>query len=472
MTGTTTPPAIGAGEVCRLTIHGPDSRVELAVPTHIPLDDLLPTLLEHLGSGLGTAGLDHGGWVLQRLGEAPLDESQGTAALGLYDGDALYLRPRNDQLPPVDFDDLADGVATGVAELTDTWRPAATRRLLLGLVGVCLALALLLVPMTGPGPVVAAAAGAVALLLVAGASAASRSLGDGTAALLLSAGSIAFATVTGLALPAVDRLLFDSPGPLSAPSVLAAGACAAVVAMLSRVAVGTSASGYLAATLSAVLIAGGGLLCAVGTMTAGGSAAIVLTATLVLGTRIPALAARMAGLQLPPLPTTAEQFQQDIDPDSSTSVLARTKRADRHVTSLFTGLGVVAAGCLVVLAFSAGWASPTLASVASLLLVLHARELRSTGQRLAVLVPGIAGLAMVLIALCMGLAPLWRMVIAGGLLVVAGLLFAGARRLPGRILLPHWGRAGDWSHSALAISIIPLVLAALDLYSRVRAGWS
>jgi type VII secretion integral membrane protein EccD len=125
----TTQTVVGSGEVCRLTVYGPKSRVELAVPAHVPLADLLPTFLGHLGQELATTGLDHGGWVLQRLGEPPLEEDLGTAALGLYDGDILHLRPRDEQLPPVDFDDLVDGVADGIAKRKDAWRPEFTRRL-------------------------------------------------------------------------------------------------------------------------------------------------------------------------------------------------------------------------------------------------------------------------------------------------------------------------------------------------------
>src|SRR3954452_24353186 len=116
---TTTP--VSSGDVCRLTVCGPDSRIELAVPVHVPLADLLPAMLVHLDQRLATSGLEHGGWVLQRLGEPPLDEDRGTAALGLYDGDMVYLRPRADQLPPIDFDDLVDGVATAINDRVDRW---------------------------------------------------------------------------------------------------------------------------------------------------------------------------------------------------------------------------------------------------------------------------------------------------------------------------------------------------------------
>ncbi len=46
-------------------IYGPKSRIELAVLAQVPLADLLPTFLGHLGQELGNAGLRRGGWVLQ-----------------------------------------------------------------------------------------------------------------------------------------------------------------------------------------------------------------------------------------------------------------------------------------------------------------------------------------------------------------------------------------------------------------------
>ncbi|CAM04709.1 type VII secretion integral membrane protein EccD [Saccharopolyspora erythraea NRRL 2338] len=472
MTGTTQP-TVGAGEVCRLTIYGPTSRIELAVPAHVPLADLLPTFLGHLGQELGNAGLDHGGWVLQRLGEAPLDEDLGTAALGLYDGDTLYLRPRNDQLPPADFDDLADGVATGISERKDAWRPELTRRLFLGLVGATLAFAVLMVPLLGDGGAVALVSGVAALVLLVGAAATSRALGDRSGSVVLSAGAIGFAFVAGSALPSIGRSLLDGPRVLSAPSILSAACCVAVFAVLGRLVVGRGPdSGFISAAVSAVLAAIASGLSLLEVIGAKGGAAIVLAVTLMLGMRVPVLAARMAGLRVLPLPETPEEFQQDIDPEPSRDVLERTARADAFVTALYIGLGIVGAGCLTVLAWSPGWAPVTLALVASVLLMLHCRELVSARQRIAVLMPGVVGAAMSLTAVCAEGNAVLRLVVVVALVAVAGLLYAGARILPGRKLLPYWGRAADWGQTTLAISIIPLVLAAMDLYSRVRSGWS
>ena len=67
-------------DLCRLTVCGPDTVVEVAVPAQAPLADLLPALVGYLGGDLADAGLEHGGWVLQRLGDAPLDEDRSVLA--------------------------------------------------------------------------------------------------------------------------------------------------------------------------------------------------------------------------------------------------------------------------------------------------------------------------------------------------------------------------------------------------------
>jgi type VII secretion integral membrane protein EccD len=467
-----TPQTLGSGEMCRLTICGPASRIELAVPAHVPVADLLPTFLEHLGPELAAAGFRHDGWVLQRLGEPPLDEDLGTAALGLYDGDVLHLRPRADHLPPVDFDDLVDGVATGTAERGDRWRPETTRRFVLSLVGAALALGAAVAPMSGTATMAAVVAGTASVLLLLGAAAASRALGDRAAGILLAAGSIGFTMVAGLALPAGEVRSLTPGNLLSAPGLLAAGAWAATVAALARPAVGGVLAGFTATVFAAVLTGVGGLLVTLRVADRAGAAAIVLAGTLAIGAAVPVIASRFAGLRIPPLPSSPDEFQQGIDPEPSRVVLERTARAHEHIGSLYLGLGVVAAGCLMVLAATPGIAARTLAAVASLLLLLHGRDLFGVRARLAVFVPGVAGLAAVLMDLTLDQPPTARPVAVVGLLLTAGLLLSVARTLPGRRILPHWGRIADLTHTTTAIAVIPLVLAVAGLYAKARAGWA
>ncbi|MDN3359671.1 type VII secretion integral membrane protein EccD [Actinomadura sp. DC4] len=462
--------ALGAGEMCRLTICGPSSQIELAVPAHVPVADLLPTFLDHLGLELATAGFSHDGWVLQRLGEPPLDEDQATAALGLYDGDVLHLRPRADQLPPVDFDDLVDGVATGTAERPDRWRPETTRRFVLALIGVVLALGVAIAPMSGTGTQAMLVAGTAGAILLAGAAGASRALGDRTAGIVLAAGAIGFTVVAGLALPAGAHTL----GPenlMSASGLLAAGAWSATAAGVARSAVGGALAGLTATVLAAVLTGLGGLLVSLRLVNGTAAAAIVLAVTLAAGTAVPVIASRFAKLRIPPLPTSTEEFQQGIDPEPSRVVLDRTARAHEHIGWLYTALGAVASVCLLILGTTPGISARALTAVASLLLLLHSRDLFGIRARLAVLLPGVAGLATVTVDLASDQDALVRPVIVAGLLVVAGLLLSVARVLPGRRMLPHWGRIADLAHTGAAIAALPLVLSVVGLYARARGGW-
>ncbi|MDN3359698.1 type VII secretion integral membrane protein EccD [Actinomadura sp. DC4] len=460
------PQTLGSGEMCRLMICGPASRIELAVPAHVPVADLLPTFLDHLDPELATSGFTHDGWVLQRLGDLPLDEDLGTAALGLCDGDVLQLRPRADQLPPVDFDDLVDGVATATAARTDRWRPETTRRFLLALVGVVLGLGAAVAPLSGTGPEAALVAGAASLVLLLGAAAASHALGDRAAGILLASGSVAFAGVAGLVLPVAGD------GPVSASGLLAAGAWAATVAALARPAVGGALTGFVAAALASVLMGLAGLLVCLGVVTTAGAAAVVLAVVLAVGAAVPVIASRLAGLRIVPLPTSADEFQQGIDPEPSRVVLDRTARAHEHIGSLYAGLGAVAAGCLLVLGTTPGVSARALAVVASVLSLLHGRDLLGVRARLAVFVPGVAGLAAVLVDLTLDQPAAVRPAAVAGLLLAAGPLLAIARVLPGRRVLPHWGRIADLSHTATAIAVIPLVLAVAGLYARARTGWA
>src|SRR5258708_19501564 len=55
--GAAAPPGL-VDDLCRLTICGPSRSVELAVPVPVPLIDLLPPLLGHLGYNLPDTTFD------------------------------------------------------------------------------------------------------------------------------------------------------------------------------------------------------------------------------------------------------------------------------------------------------------------------------------------------------------------------------------------------------------------------------
>lgn len=447
--------------LCRLAFRAPDTAFELAVPADVPLADLLPTVVGYAGGDLDEKGLEHAGWLLQRLGEPPLDQESTPDALGLRDGETLYLRPRRDALPEVHFDDVVDGLAGALRARSDTWRPALTKRLLLGLVLVSLAVGWLVLTLPGPAALREAVGAAVAVLVLAGAAAASRAIGDAATGTALGAALVPFVALVGALIPA-------GAGDLLGARLLAGGASAAGASVLALAVVGGAAPLFIGGAVTSILagIAGAVALCGVPITHAVAAIAVIAVA---FGSFVPAIAFRLSGLRLPLLPSNAEQLQENIEPYPSEVVLSRGAVADNYMTALYVSTGLVCLACLVVLASGSGWAVYTLATVLSLLMLVHGRAVRSVLQRLAVVVPGAVGIVLLLLQLSGGLAPAGRMLVVAGVLVVAAALAVAAWTVPGRRLLPYWGRAVDWLHSLLAISLLPLVLLVLGVFHVLRA---
>ena len=167
------------GGLSRVTIVAPRRRIDLAVPSDVPLSELLPTLLRHAGEDLADDGARHGGWSLNRLGGPPLDGGRTAGQLGVRDGELLYFRPRDSTAPEIVFDDVVDAVATATNERPGGWQVATTRRFAVLLAGAALlggaAATLLAGPPHLPG---ALAALLVAVGLLVTATVLARAVGD------------------------------------------------------------------------------------------------------------------------------------------------------------------------------------------------------------------------------------------------------------------------------------------------------
>jgi hypothetical protein len=109
------PGLLSGTETCRLTVAGPAKRADLTVPATVVVGELLPLLLRHV---VAEADREQP-WVMQRLGEQPLDPDSTAEMLDLHDGDVVYLRPADRALPVIEFDDVAVGVASVVAARGD-----------------------------------------------------------------------------------------------------------------------------------------------------------------------------------------------------------------------------------------------------------------------------------------------------------------------------------------------------------------
>ena len=458
-----------AAGLCRLTVRAPTKAIDLAVPSDVPVADLLPAVLGYGGDDLGEAGLEHEGWVLQRLGGAPLDQEASLESLGLRDGDTVYLRPRTEALPEVRLDDIVHGISTTMKDSPHGWSPQASRRLLRGLTLVALIGALVIIALPGgPAAQREITAGAFALLLLAGAAAASRAVGDAGSAALLGAMAGPYLVLAGWLLPG---------GPLSGPDhnqtlgarLLAASAAEAGGSVLALAVVASYTALFVAATVFAVAGALGGTLLMVADMPPEHAASIIALVAVVFGAFVPSLSFRLSGLRTPPLPTNAEQLQEGIEPRSPSAVAARAILADTWMTALYATAGLTCAICVTALMHNGSLKQFLLAVALSVLLLLHSRGLGNVWQRLSLVAPGVWG-AMAMIAVeVAGSDPDGRILPAVGVAATGASLLITAWIVPGRRLVPYWGRAAEILHTLVAVSLLPLVLWVLGVYSELRA---
>ncbi|GGZ00837.1 type VII secretion integral membrane protein EccD [Streptomyces poonensis] len=455
--------------LCRLTVRAPARSIDLAVPSDVPVADLLPTILDYAGDEVRESGIEHGGWVLQRLGGQPLDEERTLDACDLRDGETLYLRPRVEALPEVHLDDLVDGISTTMQQRPHGWSPQAGRRMLIGTAVAVLVTGLLVLSLPGgalsPRAVCAAAAG---VLLLAGAAAASRAVGDAGAAAALGFMAAPYLALAGWLLTAGEPAGPYGAGSLG-PGLLASCAAGAGGAVLALAMVGAFAALYLFLAVVTAFGALGAALVITADPGAASAAAVVALAAVVLGAFVPSLSFRMSGLRMPPLPTNAQQLQEGIEPHPTSAVRSRAVLADGWMTSLYGAVGLVCAAAVTVLVRHDDLPESVMVMALVLLLVLHARGLGNVWQRLSLLLPAAWGALLLAAVLARGTEPDARLLTAAGLLAAAALFAVLSWTVPGRRLVPYWGRAAELLQSAAAISLLPLALWVLGVYGWLRA---
>ena len=127
MTAVTVAPGsdIGGGQTgagfCRVQIAAPTTRVDLAVPTAVPLAALLPSIVSFAEQD----GAAPHGWALSRLDGARLDPAAGLAVAGVREGELLLLHPAHETVGEPLYDDVVEVLGKGAAE--SGWSARDTR---------------------------------------------------------------------------------------------------------------------------------------------------------------------------------------------------------------------------------------------------------------------------------------------------------------------------------------------------------
>jgi ESX secretion system protein EccD len=469
--------------LARVTITAPQRRVDVALPDHVPLAELLPEVLRHAGEGLADDGERHGGWVLRRTDGAALAGGQGLQQQGVRDGEVLHLVPAREQWPELEYDDVVEAIAAGARQRGAGWSGRHTRAAALVAAGVALLIGLFAALRAGPdSTAVMLATLAVAAALTLAGVLASRAYGEALAGAALAAFSLPYAFLAGALLVASGDPVGPFPGLawIGAPELLVGCAALTLHGLIGIVGVGAGRRIFAAAVLVGVL---GAVTALLGFALTAEGAAAVLAAALVCGVgTIPLLAIRLGKLPMPPitLPTGAEAaegftraapapgLEAVRERPERGAVFAAVTRTEELLTGMLIGHAVLCGLAAAVLVIEGGVAGRVLVAVSAVALLLRARLFATVRQRAPLLAAGLACAAVLAVALVAAADAGLEAVAVGAAFVVALIaLVAGmsyAERAPG----PYLGRTADLLDTLLLVSVVPVACAVLDLYSRAR----
>ncbi|MFG1918539.1 type VII secretion integral membrane protein EccD [Micromonospora sp. NPDC048898] len=463
--------ATHAADICRVTVVGPARRVDLAVPVTTTVASLLPLLVRQTtDSGQRPdAGAGDGAWVLQRLGQAPLELAGTPESSDWLEGEELYLRPAEDPLPELDFDDLADGIATAVNRRHDRWQPEYRRILFILLSAVVMSAVATVLTAHAPAlPQVVAGAVLGSALLVA-ALICGRRLHDGAFSLLFGGGAAGFAAVA--ASSAVDgdpeRIAVTSAAILAA--AVAVLAVSAILVLAQRTFAPHLPLLPLLVTVLTGLVTTVILLTRASSgMTIGRTAALAILLIFTVIVLAPRVAVKLSRLRGPQLPKTSADMSYDIEPTSSDQVHQRTDDADTYLTVAMVTAALVLPVLFHLTMRVPGWAGWSLVLVVASALLLRSRAFLNLWQRCSLVAVGTVGYLMVITKLADLLSPAWRWVLLSALVgLLVPLVMAALRPWPRR-MLPFWEYTATFFDVVTGVAVLPILVQVLGGYAWAR----
>jgi type VII secretion integral membrane protein EccD len=449
---------------CRVTVVTPQARVDVALPLGSTLVELIPQLIR-LSGAESLAQADNPGWVLSRLGGAPMPLGLTITAAGIRDGDVLYLNPKERRMAPLLFDDVVDAIANAAENRDGAWGPkAAYRAGMAGAAVVLVGAAFLLLRGMWASPFASVGVAALAVLLLVGGGALARAYGDADAGAVCALVGVPVAGLAGL-------LVFGSHTlALGTAEVATALAAITVYGALAVVVVAYRLPWFLGVTVAALLGALAAAVPLIADVAAQGSAAIAVALATALAAVAPMLSLRLAKLPLPTVPTDMDSFREKEKPTLGPSVLDQTAQAEALLAGLLSAFGLVLLGGVVVLLRGDNVAQAGLVGVVGVVWLLRSRSYSGTLPRVVFVVAGLAVLA------CLGA---WlalstqreAMLIGAGVLAVSGLICVSyAKRAVRGKQSPYWSRLLDVAEFLGLIAIIPLAGEVVGLYAALRGA--
>ena len=461
---------VASGDLCRVTVEGPDKRVDLAVPATTPVAALLPVLLLHTADQANTdLARPEESWVLQRLGNAPFDPTGTPESLDWLEGERLYLRPVENQLPVLHFDDISEGIAETVNNRQDRWKPEYRRHLFIGVSAVVLVVLATVLFTRAPLALRVGAGGGLALLLVVAAVQFARLLRDTALSLLFGLGACGYAAVT------VADLVDGNSGQVTFSMASAAAGCAVAAAVAVTMVVLQRL--WAPAIAYPVFVTVMGLAATVnciqwlrGTFGMDGPAAAGMTTAILFGSVLfgPNLVLRAGRLRGPQLPKTGSELQYDVEPHPAEDMEKRANEADNYLSVLVICVSAALPMLFPIIMADGTWAGWTLVAVVSGAVLLRARVLLSVWQRVAFTVCGSVGLILLILRSSAGATTGWLFVLLFGLTVLLMVTVLAALRPWPRRLLPIWEFTATVLDVVAALAVLPIVLQLMHAYAWAR----
>ncbi|MFF4173962.1 type VII secretion integral membrane protein EccD [Streptomyces sp. NPDC001744] len=478
---------------CRVTVVAPDSRIDVALPEDIAVADVHPEILRLTGQ-TQAAGTPTGYHLVRRDGSV-LDGARTLAAQRVLDGEVLSLRPFARSLPPAVYDDVSDAVASAVTRDRHLWSDELLRGA--GLLGGVLLLVLMNFVLWYADPVrhdmhglPGIVAGAAGLLLTAFAGVRARVYRDRPTAVALGLGALP------LLLTAGSGIIGPDPGQGPGRLQFLLGCVTVLVASVVLVALTPSGDApFVAATFLAAVGTLATFVAILTGATATGAAAVCAPVALGLVAFLPGLSARFARLPIgyaAPRSAAGDEFLGDprqpgeeARPVDGERIALQARRGHEMLLGLVGGCAAVVVGSAAVLGFAGNVWGQLLALASGLAMLLRARLFRYTSQVACALVAGIAAVALLVLGLSLNppadlvgdllvygdrggldIRTIWlTAAVAGG----AALITAIGLIVPKKGLSPFWGRLLDLTEGFVLLSLVPLCLAVLDVFTTVRS---
>lgn len=432
----------------RLSVVSEDRRLDVAVPSTIPMVEVIPGFARSLGVLDPT--LVHAGYALRRADGSTVDASLSATAQGIEDGDLLTLVRGVQLAEPRVYDDVTEAVLDAAAENHQPWTPRDNTRTALAVSLTFLTLCAVLLASAGPdfawGGIIA---GSGALLLLASAAVLGR-LGQAESGVAFGLAAAGFAGLA--AFLAVDSgTRWGWPLAAAGLAISIVGAVALVIAPAKREINVASVALGLVVGIPALFT---------GLSPSAAIPAFVVTVALAgaLGNLLPWLALSSTRIKVISAQSDQEVFANP-GPIDAAQVKARAIAGARILTALRLAVGV---GILVATPLVAGdsVAGAILVALTFIGMMFQSRQAYARGAVTVLMALGALGLAVTGLTIT-AFQPSLRTGLLVVLLATTGVL----------VLLTLLSPRARLRLARIADSVEVLVLAALLPLGVIAAGW-